>query len=583
MAKSEDRKASEISSAAPDMVHLCVSISDDGVRLESVQKRSPKTAPRRGQKAVGMATLRRQPRSRSSSTRQDRGSCSSTASCPVFSGSYSDQEEPPLRGQSSPLLKGSFTSLNNCTKSAPKLSAPSYQGSLPSLRGSTSFKDIPSNLAGSLSPMKRGSLGSLDRPSTRLGEWSTSHSLQSSNCSSSDDGSWDTNSWSSVATCLQRTPVKHKSAEVPGDSSVETCTAAQTAALSEPETIYQNLNFANSASQVKSKACLPAKTSKALRKDSGASHSSDATTCSQGHEKTEDRRKFSQFLNEVTHRVLRSNSGTTQQKSTLRKHLPSPPLPSTSSRPPSTSTPRSALTKSPPSESTPNLWSSPTSSNLRTIKEFDSRDITTSIRQWSQTLPSCKVLEPGEMLRMVKGGGHLHNLERCTKVQALPSTGRLYLETDIDRLRQLDEMVANGTLGKERKVKVLEKAVQRGKDWESKIPCGESGDLGAETRKEMEKKRESSWERKSESKNIKEKGKQTDKSGWEKDGRTERGREKEKKAIHASYQHPPPSAPGGQNSSCPVFSWSEEFSRMSFRSTSLPRPVTVPVSRAINY
>lgn len=187
------------------------------------------------------------------------------------------------------------------------------------------------------------------------------------------------------------------------------------------------------------------------------------------------------------------------------------------------------------------------------------------------------------MLRMVKGGGHLHNLERCTKVQALPSTGRLYLETDIDRLRQLDEMVANGTLGKERKVKVLEKAVQRGKDWESKIPRGESGDLGAETRKEMEKKRESSWERKSESKNIKGKDKQTDKSGWEKDGRTERGREKEKKAIHASYQHSPPSAPGGQNSSCPVFSWSEEFSRMSFRSTSLPRPVTVPVSRAINY
>lgn len=166
------------------------------------------------------------------------------------------------------------------------------------------------------------------------------------------------------------------------------------------------------------------------------------------------------------------------------------------------------------------------------------------------------------MLRKVKGESHSypeHNLELCTKIQAQPSTGRLYLETDIDRVRQIDELVANGTLGKERNEKGLEKCMERGK--------------------EREKRKESLWER---DRGI-EKGKKNDKGSekpcWEKDKRMERGREKEKKVALNSYEPPPPqSTSSGRNNPCPVFSWPEGFPRMSYRSTSLPRPVNITVS-----
>ncbi|CAL8289553.1 unnamed protein product [Gadus morhua 'NCC'] len=76
------------------MVHLCVSISAEGPRLESVLKESSRK-PRKGKKTTFDMTTSRNPpsRTRMSSSRQDRGSCSSTASCPVFAGSYSDQEK----------------------------------------------------------------------------------------------------------------------------------------------------------------------------------------------------------------------------------------------------------------------------------------------------------------------------------------------------------------------------------------------------------------------------------------------------------------------------------------------------------
>lgn len=580
------------------MVHLCVSISDDGLRLESVQKGSPKTVRSRGKKAIDMATLRRQPRSRTASTRQDRGSCSSTASCPVFSGPYSDHEEdPPLRRQSSPLLKGSLSTLHNSSISNPKGSLSNIQGSVPTLPKSlTGFQSSLPNLRESISRLKRRSLGSLDNSSPSPSEWSTSPSLQSGS-SSDDDGSWDTNSWSSGATCLLRSPVKQRSKEESGEPSGKSCTndKAPTSDMVEPEVIYQNLIYSQSAGKADSIGdCASEKASTVLKKDAGTQSvtspclSKKAPTVSshQQDEKNEDRRKFSQFLNEVTCRVLKSNSGP-QQPSTLRHRYPSPPPPPPPSTPshsqPATTLPSTPVNPPPPppSASATNLWYSPTSSNLQTIKEHDSKDITSSIHQWSKRLPSCKILEPGDVLRKIKGESHSyqeHDLELCTKIQTQPSTGRLYLETDIDRVRRLDELVANGTLGTERNEKGLDKCMERGKERENRIPWERNGVLGVEKSKERERK-ENPWEKDKggEKGNGKDKGKE--KPCWEKDRRMERGRDKVKKLGLSSYEPPPPqSVSSGRSNPCPVFSWPEGFPRMSYRSTSLPRPVNITVS-----
>lgn len=186
------------------------------------------------------------------------------------------------------------------------------------------------------------------------------------------------------------------------------------------------------------------------------------------------------------------------------------------------------------------------------------------------------------MLRKVKGESLSypeHDLELCTKIQAQPSTGRLYLETDIDRVRRLDELVANGTLGKERSEKVPEKVMERGVERESRIPWERNGSLGMERGKERERRKESPWER---DRGI-EKGMENDRGRerpcWEKDRRMERGREREKKIVFTSYEPPPPkSTSSGRSNPCPVFSWPEGFPRMSYRSTSLPRPVNITVS-----
>lgn len=184
------------------------------------------------------------------------------------------------------------------------------------------------------------------------------------------------------------------------------------------------------------------------------------------------------------------------------------------------------------------------------------------------------------MLRKVKGESHSypeHDLELCTKIQAQPSTGRLYLETDIDRVRRLDELVANGTLGKERNEKGPKKGLERGKERENRISWERNGGLGIEKGKERERRKESPWER---NRGI-EKGKKHDKGGeipcWEKERRMARGREKEKKVPLTSYEPPPPQSVSRSNP-CPVFSWPEGFPRMSYRSTSLPRSVNIAVS-----
>lgn len=574
------------------MVHLCVSISDDGLRLESVQKGSAKIVQGRGKKTIQMATLRRQSKSRAASSRQDRGSCSSTASCPVFSGPYSDQEEdPPLRRQSSPLLKGSLSTLHNSNSPNPKGSLSSLKGSVPCLQGSLPGLQISlPNLRTSVSQLKRRSLGSLDNSSPSPSEWSTSTSVQSGS-SSDDDGSWDTNSWSSGATCLLRSPVKQDSTETPGEKRGKSCTTDQPPATTtpEPEIIYQNLIFSQPPAKAESKRDSPSeRVSTVLRKDAGTQSVSSSCTApvssQQRDEKTEDRRKFSQFLNEVTCRVLKSNGVPPQQPSTLRHRYPTPPPPPPSTpshTPPKTtphSTPKHPPASAPLSASATNLWSL-TSSSLQTIEECDSKDITSSIHQWSKTLPSCKILEPRDVLRKVKGESHFHQEHNllCTKVQTQPSTGRLYLETDIDRVRRLDEMVTNGTLGTEMNDKGLEKGIEEGNERENRIPWLRNGGLGMDVYKERDKRRENTWEIDREDDKGKEKDKRREMPSWEKDGQMERGREKVKKMAL------PPQSPLSERSNlCPVFSWPEGYARMSFRSTSLPRPLTITVSEPDN-
>lgn len=571
------------------MVHLCVSISDDGVRLESVQKGSPNTPRNRKKKLIDMATLQRQMRSRTGSSRQDRGSCSSTASCPVFSGPYSDHEEdPPLRRQSSPLLKGSLSSLQNSASGSLKGSVsslqgsvPCLQGSLPSLRGSlASFKEPSSNLKGSISRMKRRSLGSLDNSSPILSERSISPSLQSRNGSSSDDdNSWDTNSWSSGATCLRRTPVKQDPPDELGESGEKFYNTNQEPdnTMEEPEIIYQNLIFARPTPKTDSKEGLkrtfvPLKKNAETQSFTSSSWSRNSAPASSQHwdKNTDHRRQFSRFLNEVSFRVLKTNNGPPQQHMTLRHRYPSPPPP-----PPSTPSHSSLTTAlhSPPSHRPPvpaatNLWYSPTNSNLQTIKECASKDINSSIHHWSRTLPSCKILEPGDVLQKVTVESLVHpehDLELCTKLQAQSSTGRLYLETDIDRVRQLDELVSNGSLGNK---KELEKSVER--------------------EKEREKRRETLWERDRGAERGKKSEKGSEKPCWEMDKRKERGREKEKKVVLNSYEHSAPPLPpppqiisSGQSNACPTFGWAEGFPRSSYRSTSLPRPLSTPVSTTV--
>lgn len=559
------------------MVHLCVSISDDGPRLESVQKGLPESVQIRGRKAIYMATLRRQ-RSRATSTRQDRGSCSSTASCPIFSGPCSDhEEEPQLRRQSSPLLKGSFSSLQG--------SVSCMQGSLSSLDEPLSnFPNSLPNLRGSVSRIKRRSLGSLDNSIPNPIERSKSPSLQSGNGSSSDDdGSWDTNSWSSVATCLLRTPIKQ-------DSNEQSCNTDQvsSAVEGEDEIIYQNLIISRPPAKSESKrdhdhenTCTTQRKDAGLQNMSSSCKNASSVLFHQCGEKSEDRRKFSQFLNEVTCRVLKSNGGPLQQPFILRhSDLTPPPPPPTPSRTPL----HSALTNPPPpSTSTTNLWYSPTSSNLQPIKECDSKDITSSIHQWSKTLPSCRIIEPREVLRKVKEETHSHpepNQELCPKIQAQAPTGRHYLETDIDRVRQLDELVANGTLGKEKTEKVLEEGIGRVKKRENRTLWERNGGLGMEKEKEREKRKEASWERDRGGEKRRERDRKREKLCWEKVRWSERGREKEKKVIPTCYESPYPHlAASGRNNPCPVFSWPEQqFPRMSYRSTSLPRPLNVAVS-----
>lgn len=305
-----------------------------------------------------MSTLKRQPRPKTVSGRQERGSCSSTASCPVFLGCQSDlDEEPQTYSLSSPTLHNP---------------------------GSTS------NLKGSVSSLQ-GSLSSLKGSVTSLQSFPTSSTLRSSSPSlrsSSEDDSWDTNSWSSGATCLLRSSIKEHSEEV---FRVRAGSTSRPERTSDSETGYQN-SYSCQGSVLGSESQEGAE-----HRDSSSSQGTSAasTAPSNLEKKIKEKLKFSQFLDEVTFRVLNPEC---LQAFGAPLHQ-----------------------REPQTSSLPCLNPTPVSSPWFGSSACDSRDL----YKWAKCLPSCKILDASETMRRTQEEMHM--------------LGRTYLETDIDRVRREDE------------------------------------------------------------------------------------------------------------------------------------------------
>lgn len=224
-----------------------------------------------------------------------------------------------------------------------------------------------------------------------------------------------------------------------------------------------------------------------------------------------------------------------------------------------------------------------------------------SIHRWSKSLPSCRVLEPDDMPRKVKGESYLfpkRDLALCTKIQTQPSTGRLYMETDIDRVRRLDELATNGALGMERQERVTEnrgegeekeREKRREAPWEK---SGQKADQGKETRekpKEIHSGRDPRKDRRTDKETERPWEREQGAQGEMMERGAERGREKQKKVVRDGHKPPPPPpaprTPGsnGRSSPGPGLCWPEGFPSMSYRSTSLPRAAFNTVSRTVQY
>lgn len=347
-----------------------------------MQNGSSKTG--RGVTVNGMvSTLKRQPRPKTASGRQERGSCSSTASCPVFSGCQSDLDE-----ESQPRCPSSLSS--------PTLHKP----------GSTS------NLKGSVSSLQ-GSLSSLKGSVTSLKSFPTSSTLRSSSPSlrsSSEDDSWDTNSWSSGATCLLRSSIKQHSEEV---FRVRAGSAIRPEGTSDSETGYQNSDSCQ-GSVMGSESQEGAEQVDAEHWDSSSSQGTSAasTAPSDLEQKIEEKLKFSQFLDEVTCRVL--NPECLQAFGAPIRQ------------------------KEPQTSSLPCLNPTPVSSPRFGSSACDSRD--SNVYKWAKCMPSCKILDTSETLRGTQ--------------EEREMLGRTYLETDIDRVRREDE--ESSTLSRDEEKRTLQ-------------------------------------------------------------------------------------------------------------------------------
>ncbi|KAI7805038.1 brain-enriched guanylate kinase-associated protein-like, partial [Triplophysa rosa] len=298
----------------------------------------------------------KQPKAKITSSRQERGSCSSTASCPVFSGRQNDKGPLSL---SSPTLHGS--------------------GSVSSLRGSVS------SLQGSSQTVK-GSVSSLK-------------SFQSSNVSlrstsSSEDDNWDTNSWSSGATCLLRSSIRQHSEEV---FRARAGSWSRLEGTSDSETAYQNSDSCKE-SAVGSESQEGAERAAVSRRDSDrsltSSHGTSAasTASADFEEKIEAKLKFSKFLDEVTCRVL--DPECLQAFGAVRRR------------------------------------ESPVACSQTSVTSFshscaDSPQLRDS---WAKFTPSCKILDSGDTQR-----------RKQEELPFMEMSCRAYLETDIDQVRREHE------------------------------------------------------------------------------------------------------------------------------------------------
>ncbi|KAJ7989266.1 hypothetical protein DPEC_G00317700 [Dallia pectoralis] len=328
------------------------------------------------------------------------------------------------------------------------LSGQSPMGTLPSLQGSSpGLKEVLSRLRHSLASLDhynvnpRSSSPVLcnfspsNSPSPSLR--SSSPSLRSTSSSSvrsgssSEDNSWDTNSWSSGATCLLRTSIKQHSDELfrARVGSPDSCGIADKTAGSDTSTenIYQTVGNCDGDCR-KDGAESPEVPERGVKVqwDSSQSLSSSrkqgqgkvVTFSAQQERKLEERLKFSQFLDEVTTRVLVPGSPWESYNPVRQRELPA----------------------------AQDSWKNPVSSSVLTVQKPQDPKLNCANldNQWSKYYaPSCKVLNPGEGLKKCDQG------ESC--LLDLASVGRTYLETDIDVVRRQDELEFYGSLEKGRK------------------------------------------------------------------------------------------------------------------------------------
>lgn len=282
-------------------------------------------------------TLPHQPRTTSVPRRQE-SSCSSGASYPVFSKWQEDPTHRPPSRLSSPCLQCSMVSLQS--------SLPSHRNPSPSLR-------------------------------------SSSQSLHRGN--SSDDSSWDTNSWSSGATCLLRSTIKKHGEEF------HACLAN-----SKPNCLKVSGDGGESD-------CMPPKHQEGVeqmleRMDSSHSLSSSqdtSVTSTQLEQKIKAKLKFSQFLDEVTCRVL--DPGSLDAFGVFRQRESS------------------------------NFWGeTPVSTELKW----------NNMAQWTNCLPVCKVLNNNKYMR------------KQEELSFHEPASKLYLETDIDSVEWERQLEANSPWNK---------------------------------------------------------------------------------------------------------------------------------------
>lgn len=386
-------ESGEICAVQLTMVHILSDTIFDSVDFRpKMQKGSSKP----GQGIILNGSISTQTQVKTQFNRQDRGSCSSIASCPVFLAWQSDPEEDPLpqcsTSHSSPTLQGSLTNLHGPG------SILSHKESEVSRNNSGSSLQNSLHNLGSLYNLKRFSSSSvLKSPKHSLGSASTSFHVSSTSFrsssssvqsgSSSEDDSWDTNSWSSGATCLLRSSIKQHSEEV---FRVRASSGSRPKPASDSESGHQNSDRQRSdrkSESQKSSEKGPMEC-KVNVPSQNSSHYGTAVSA-QFEEKIEAKLKFSQFLNEVTCRVLDPKSlqafGLVSQKEGTVPILPSSLANFTQSS--SLSSQQSTLSSSHSGLSGDPLPGSWESKKTNTVPP---------VTQWKKCVPSCKVLDPTE-------------------------------------------------------------------------------------------------------------------------------------------------------------------------------------------